>query len=250
MKPTSLFKSIFCIGSLFNWFKGTHCGTCFEVISAELQLYRRCKLPNVRTLNLTALPPHICTLECLRRQDCLFTNYNTAHKYCLLIDDKCMQWEVDNEFELRYLGLPRQKCVSWVPVAFFNPTLAVGYAGGTWAGRWKDALNTVPGKYVPSHGVIYVAMGDAKHTYSDSIEVLQIHPECQVTWLDYTAGEPIPDGAVVGGSLATEAGTNLYVIRAQVAVDDQFGYYNPDTNLGYVASPELRYTKMDIMILP
>ena len=248
MKPTSLFKTIFCIGSLLNWFKIIHCGKCSEVVSEERQLYRRCI--HVRTLDLTSIPPHICTLECLRRQNCLFTNYNTDKSYCLLIDDKCMQWEVDNEFELRYLGLPRQKCVSWVPVSVFKPTLVVSYAGSTYAGRWRDALNTVPGKYVPSHGVIYVAMGDATHTYSDGIEVLQKHPECQVVWLAYTAGEPIPDGAVVGGSLSTEAGTNLlYVIRAQGAVDDQFGYYNPDTNLGYVPTPELQYTKMDIMAL-
>ena len=246
-----MFESAVCTMAFFNWINNVQCGKCFEVVPAELQLHRRCVTDSAHTLNLTSFPPHICTLECMRRQHCLFTNYNKAQKYCLLIDDKCMQWEVDNEFELRYLGLPRQKCVSWVPVSVFNPTLGVTRSHGTYAGRWRDAFNTVPGKYIPSQGVVYVAMGGAAHHFPNGIEVLQVHPECQVTWLDYTAGEPIPDGAVAGGSLATEVGTDIYVIRAQVSMDDQFGYYDPNTNLGYGEGSNAvhTYTRMDIMAL-
>ena len=180
MKRVSLFNSSVCIGTLFNWFKITRCRKCSEVVFEELQLYRLCI--HVRTLNmtLTSLPPHICTLECIRRQDCLFTNYNTDKGYCLLIDDKCMQWEVDNDFEPRYFGVPRQKCVSWVSVSVFNPNLAVSYAGGTFARRWKDALDTVPGKDVPTHSKIDVTMSDGAHAFPRGIEVLQIHPECPV----------------------------------------------------------------------
>ena len=72
-----------------------------------------------------------------------------------------------------------------------------------------------------------------------------------MTWLAYTAGEPIPDGAVVGGFLPTKVDTTAYVIRAQVAVDDQFGYYYPDSNFGYVEDDGavIKYTAMDIMVI-
>ena len=60
-----------------------------------------------------------------------------------------------------------------------------------------------------------------------------------------------PDGAVVGGYLASGDGTNLYMIRSQVAMDDQFGYWNPNTNLGYVeaSSAAQTYTRIDLMAL-
>ena len=249
MKSELILELTLCTISLFNWIKIIHGGKCSEIVSDKQQRNRRCLPASTCALNLTSLPPHICTLECMRRQDCLFTNYNTASNYCLLIDDKCMQWEENNEFELRYFGLPRQKCVSWAPVSVFNPTLVVSYAGSTYTGRWRDALNAVPGKFVPTHGAIYLAMGDSTPAFSEGIEVLQVHPECEVTWLDYTAGELIPDGAVVGGYLASGDGTNLYVIRAQVSIDDQFGYYDPDTKWGYVATGAINFTKMDIMVL-
>ena len=81
-----------------------------------------------------------------------------------------MQWEVDNEFELRYFGLPRQKCVSWVPVYVFYPTLVVTHARGTYVRKWRDALDTVPGKYISSHGVKYVATGDVAYAFPFGVE--------------------------------------------------------------------------------
>ena len=93
----------------------------------ELQL-RRCVTTGARTLHLTSLPLHICSLGCMHRHDCLFTNYNVEQNYCISID-VCMEWEVNNEFELRYFGLPRQKCLSWTPVSLFHQSFVLTDAG-------------------------------------------------------------------------------------------------------------------------
>ena len=86
------------------------------------------------------------------------------------------------------------------------------------------------------------------HTIYDDIDILQVRPKCQVILVDYSAGNPIPDGAVVGGYLATGSGSDVYVIQAgEVA---HFGYYDPDTELGYVEYRGVKtHTEMKIMIL-
>ena len=54
-------------------------------------------------------------------------------------------------------------------------------------------------------------------------------PICNFKWMSYRAGDPIPEGAVVGGHLAV--GTPLYVVMTLgISTRHPIGYYNPTAN--------------------
>ena len=62
-----------------------------------------------------------------------------------------------------------------------------------------------------------------------SWQQMVVEPSCNFKWIRYRAGDPIPDGAVVGGHLAN--GTPLYVVVTLLLTDKrQIGYYNPASN--------------------
>ena len=234
---------------LFNQFKVTNCDKCSEVSSKESRLHQRCITAPEPTVNLTSISRHLCTLECIRRRKCLFVNYNTVKHYCLLIDEKCIELKWDDTLELRYFGLTGEMCLPWVPVSVFQSNPVSNLWDGRYPARWRHGLHIVPGKYVAKQNKWSGVLEGGRYETSDNIEVLQVRPECQVVLVDYSAGNPIPDGAVIGGYLATGAGSDVYVIQ-----DPQgfmhFGYYDPNTELVYTVSWGVRtYTKMKMMIL-
>ena len=62
-----------------------------------------------------------------------------------------------------------------------------------------------------------------------SWQQMVFEPSCNFKWMSYRAGDPIPEGAVVGGRLAD--GTPLYVVMTlSLSVKRPIGYYNPASN--------------------
>ena len=63
----------------------------------------------------------------------------------------------------------------------------------------------------------------------DSWQQMVFEPICSFKWVRYRAGDPIPEGAVVGGHLAD--GTPLYVVMTlSLTYRRPIGYYNPASN--------------------
>ena len=59
-----------------------------------------------------------------------------------------------------------------------------------------------------------------------SWQQMVFEPICSFQWARYRAGDPIPEGAVVGGHLAD--GTPLYVVMTRSLTNRRpIGYYNP-----------------------
>ena len=81
------------------------------------------------------------------------------------------------------------------------------------------------------------------------IELLLKDATCPLPWMPYTAGEPLPLGAVAGGHLAD--GSAIYVAKiisgGWLVV---FGYYNPESAIAYYESFGVHTaTSMDILVL-
>ena len=111
-------------------------------------------------------------------------------------------------------------------------------------GRLRSPPYILPGKcfpHVDSTDGCFSILEGASHTSGDP-EVLHVEPGCMVAWIPYDAGDPLPEGAVVGGNLV-DGGTvsndgtvsTLYVIQG-VAADlyNIVGYYDPTTETGHV----------------
>ena len=80
------------------------------------------------------------------------------------------------------------------------------------------------------------------------IEFLLKDPVCPVLWMPFTAGEPLPFGAAIGGRLTTRSATYVtQVIQNGLAV---FGYYDPESDLEYHAfhGPNTA-SAMDLLVL-
>ena len=62
-----------------------------------------------------------------------------------------------------------------------------------------------------------------------SWQQMVVEPSCNLKWVRYRAGDPIPEGAVVGGHLAD--GTPVYIVATLSLTDKRpIGYYNPASN--------------------
>ena len=83
---------------------------------------------------------------------------------------------------------------------------------------------------------------------NQNIEILTKDAACPLPWMPYTAGEPLPSGAVAGGHLAD--GSALYVMKIADNNYMFFGYYNPKESLAYYEHSGARTTtSMEMLIL-
>ena len=107
----------------------------------------------------------------------------------------------------------------------------------------------VPGKFFEGDQSLWAVL-DGEETTEGLKEILIIPDGCQVTWVPYTAGGSLSPGAIVGGYLARNSGTDLYIIRVRINDLTVFGYYNPMEALGYVAHGIVHsLTSMEMLVL-
>ena len=174
-----------------------------------------------------------------------------------MANGKCSKLEKDVEFQVTYFGDTGEACLSWVPPSDYEKALTVilpRSGGDTAPGRYVlPSSDVVPGNFFLHDNKLYT-VHDGRAWYSGSThpkEVLQVAPECHVTLIDYTAGEDIPRGAVVGGHLSDEHGSDLYLIRGLVGNGNlHYGYYDPTNAEGYIESMGVNVlNEMEIMIL-
>ena len=135
----------------------------------------------------------------------------------------------------------------------FEVALAVTHDGNPAVGRHIESPDIIPGKLYVA-GDFYSVFDGKEFSTTAGREALQVNPECHVTWVSYTVGNPMPAGAVIGGLLSKGDDflrNDLYVIQAKTLNDRlEFGYYDPETGLGYVGQQGVNtYTQMDLLIL-
>ena len=80
------------------------------------------------------------------------------------------------------------------------------------------------------------------------VEILTKDVACHLPWMPYTAGEPLPFGAVTGGRLAD--GSVIYVAKINNHDHSFFGYYHPISVLAYYEHDGAQTTtSMDLLVL-
>ena len=183
---------------------------------------------------------HHCVIRCIYKR-CPFFNYNMAEQFFQLSDERCVSLVLDNQYNLTSFIPPVRYCFQWIPATgsdsnYMVPTSSCHVLEAhdiCYVGRLISGPHALPGKYYIAGGGLYTSMNGQMHT-SGQKEVLTVVPGCQVGWMSYTAGNVIPTRAVAGGFLSSGSGSSLFVIRGLASGYMSIGYYDPNTDKGYV----------------
>ena len=167
--------------------------------------------------------------------------------------EACQKTEKNSEFTVTTITFPClsvtvSPCLRWVPVAeVLDNTLIVFHENKrnrlkSFFARIKHQSDILVGKLaVWQNGAIYES--------NEDIEVLQVMPNCSVTWMPYTPGDPIPHYAVIGGRLGDPYSGTPIINGVTRRGDRRCGYYNPETQLGYIIYvTRTTTTRMDILV--
>ena len=215
----------------------------------------RCVTDSEVYTNITGVPQHICTYECMIRIDCSIVNYNIEQNTCHLSNDACSVLERDQAFQVNYLGnVQRSECLQWIPTSALG---SIGVVSNPYChtisvvcdiGRIVASPNVLPGTYFGDGNRVW-SMFDGNAFYSETGEILAVQAGCQVTWMPFSAGDTVPEGGVEGGFLASN-GAILYVMRAPANQFIVFGYYDPVATIGYIPYTAIKtVTEMELLVL-
>ena len=204
-----------------------------------------------KSRNVRQTARHHCISLCMRMENCRYINHNSATEQCELGLGPCDSLQPAIGVLVNAFGPPRYDCLhwgsreepGWVPIVEEN---GHNYIARTISGN--ILLIATFDTYSLSlwgnrDGVV---VGPVKETDRD-IEFLAKDPACPLLWMAYTAGEPLPFGAVAGGSLADGSATYVAKIYHDRFL---FGYYNPKSAVAYYERFGAQTkTSMDLLVL-
>ena len=192
-----------------------------------------------------------CVWRCLWTEACRYINHNSATGQCELGFSQCEFLQPAAGVIVNIFGPPRQGCLrwgsdqepGWVPIQERD--------GDIYMARTINNDALIIGNFFVGVQELW-ANGEGVRigpvTGNENIEVLTKNVVCIVRWLPYTAGEPLPHGAVTGGHLAD--GSAVYVVKVTDNNNPFFGYYNPKSALAYYEYEGARTTALlEILIL-
>ena len=223
------------------------CGTCPDP-AYTMALRRGYYCDENITFTLQGMVRDHCKLLCLGKGSCVGLSYNLANMTCVINSQACLIASAHPNYEIVvFRPIHQHRCIRWVDS---EPArrITAGYQN---VGRATYDNQLLPGKY-QINGDTFVAWESGEHMLRQA-EYLEVDEYCSVAWVSYTAGDPIMSGAVQGSSLPD--GTPLYVINLLIdetrGVDGwAYGYYRPDTELGYAGYNGHRTkTEMEMMIV-
>ena len=191
-----------------------------------------------------------CLWLCLRMKTCRYINHNSATGQCELGLGQCESLQLAAGVLINTFGPPRHGCIRWCARCETGTVQGThGYA----ARITSDGAVLIGTIYNSSSAVFWankegVSIGPVYEADQD-IELLLKDATCPLPWMPYTAGEPLPSGAVAGGRLTD--GSAMYVAKIISGKGHVvFGYYNPKPALAYYESNGIHTTtSMDILVL-
>ena len=196
----------------------------------------RC-LTNTSIAVLQAAHPQ-CVWRCLWMKTCRYINHNSATGQCELGSGPCESLEPTAGVLMNAFGPPRHGCLHWVP-SQGTEGLRIQITGReSYAARITSGDVVLFGTFFSEGQRQFwankegVSIGPVFETDQD-IEILTVDATCPLPWMPYTASEPLPVGAVIGGRLAD--GSETYVVKVnhnnnQFVV---FGYYTTKSAVAY-----------------
>ena len=208
----------------------------------------RCVTSATTDVRQTARPQ--CVWRCLRKKICHYINYNSETGQCELGLGDCESLQPAVGVMVHAYGPPRLGCIYWLPSQNVEGEPSQGQGGVRYAGCLEGQYGSI-GTF-NMDGRSFWANMEGEHIgpifeADQTIEILTKHPACPVPWMPYTAGEPLPVGAVTGGHLAD--GSTTYVARLIHNGEMVFGYYNSRSAVAYYQfyGPQTT-TSMDILV--
>ena len=197
---------------------------------------------------LQGLDVNQCQLYCLDRGPCAGVSYSLVSGICIITPEHCLVVPLHPDYEI-ILFQPTQhySCISWLN---YHPARYIT-RGNQGVARKMHENQLIPGKFAYNARVACIIWDSSEHCSRQGGEYPQVGDHCSVAWVPYTAGDPIMEGAVQGGALSD--GTPLYVVNLHLKAEWgengwAFGYYRPDTGLGY-AGLHGAQTKVDMEML-
>ena len=170
-----------------------------------------------------------CVWRCLITNLCHYINHNPSFGQCELGQSRCAFVVPASGMMVNVYGPPRHACLHWG--ASDDPGFTLVKTPPFYVGRTVVGDALIVGKASRRSGnrLAYID-GDAVSYTRDGFELFGISPTCTVSWVSYT---PVPNGAVVGGHLAS--GTETYVISAFLGSLWHAGYYDTEDELAHFA---------------
>ena len=196
-----------------------------------------------------------CVHRCMMTGTCYFIHHNLATDQCEMGLDRCEYLQPAAGVMVNGFGPPRHVCVNWVS-SKGSGKLPIKIKGREfYAARIRSGGVVLIGTFYTRGQRRFYAnreglqIGPVLETDQD-IEILTVDATCPLPWMSYTSGEPLPSGAVTGGSLAD--GSETYVVKVNHNNNEfvVFGYYNPNSALAYYEGYGVHTTtSMEIMVM-
>ena len=190
--------------------------------------------------NYSAIEHQQCAAHCITDQDCWLLVYNWREKYCILGTQPCANAVAD--FDFRMMTFRKYETLYWIQWVWSDGssypvrTVEQVYPQHEALARRLIEGEVYIGRGNHRYGKIYLARHGAAASYL-GYYLLVVSDSCSVAWVPYSAGNPLPRGAVKGGYLDSLGTT--YCIRVSDMHTTEpahvFGYYVPSIGFGYYA---------------
>ena len=185
------------------------------------------------------LLPHDCKLMCIQSSNCAAFNYNHTTGECTPFAAPCIQAmpEATMEFGVIMPHAEVEQCYQWRPIAQHDWNRAVDVTKeNVYVIRMLKGGSYYAGNYAKIVDECYAYDGTGsiinKHGYP--CESLWINEGCTVYFQPYNLGEPLPERAVIAGSLAN--GDVVYVASLECQQGlRRPGYYIATNNYAHAA---------------
>ena len=224
---------------LINFFSGTLSSYCNILRNVHVIPRHRCFADKQVYSNITPIHHYSCRQNCITNKRCLYVQHHVVRNYCIVSNGPCLWLEPDSDYNVTFIRTKSvDNCVKWVPQSnLFNAARKhdACFSGGieNRIGRINIQSNILVGQGVDREVYTVLNGADARSTTS---EWLDVQPGCKVSWIPFTSGDPIPNGAVQGGYLYnSDIPQPIYVMGAIKTGSSctAYGYYDPGTRRGY-----------------
>ena len=212
-------------------------------------------------ITITSLSRGQCLWHCMHQNTCHVISYEPESHECRL-SPGCESIYPSPVWDVTVLGPERSSCLKWMANVDRDRANKVWSYGcqqhaiypDCVVGRLLSPPHVLPGKYFlhadSYSGGCWSILEGASYSTGE-LEVLHVEPNCVVAWIPYTAGDPLPEGAVVGGNLVDDGTVStLYVIQGVVDGHNVIGYFDSTTQTGHVLhSGDNPLTEMNMLVL-
>ena len=206
-----------------------------------------------------------CLLQCVRDEHCNAYNFWHVNGTCELLRGigKCGETEKQNDCAFVSIGdctkdMPWTKgkldrvselpCLRWQYFDYIAKCPATYLRAP--AGDYCVTLIPQKGLYLPGWHkpelFRYITL-DGTPAWCRSGYLLEVASNCSVVWRNYTAGDLVPERAVVGGKWKN--GTPLYIVADHIGYTWNVGYYHPSVQMSFIFYNRNIYNRKNMKIL-